>query len=690
MKDKLLAKANIAKEKVKNNKVAFIIFSIIWILTIVITLSVYKTSLGMKSSGNDNFVGREIDVYPISKNDSINQVVRIDKDTESVAIRFATYSRKNKGTINVKVVGNTTNDIYVDETVDVTKVQDNAFMTFGINKEDEIKDKYITIKLSSTSEEGENIGVYFSHEKAFEDGKFIVNGKEDSGDLKVRFLKNDETLKKFNDIVIVSTIIGVTVIILLWLLCDKYETIFASAVLILGLVFMIVITPMSPPDEQAHYEYSFQLSNLVLGDRENYIEIDKAYQDYTNFAGHMNVSSAYEGFMEDINKPLSLKNNTEIMIGDIKDATYLLCYIPQTIGIILGRLFKVNMLRTFYLGRLFNLLFYTVCVYFAIKKAPSHKLLFGVIATMPMFLQQAASYSYDTFLNGLLLLIIAFFLDWKFSDKTISNKEIIVLFVITLFVTPLKVIYSLFVFAFLFIPFEKFGSKKKKNISLLVIFIPIIIQLVLLLTPSLVKVVDNAKELNEVSNSPIVQVTNTDSVIVQDQTEFVINPETDTRDDYSIGYAVEHISETISLFYQTIRFSIKIWFYEAIGRALSGVSIILPLTFVHILSAILIAAAFRKEEHILSIPIKAYFVFVCICIGLLAMLGMMITWTKVGDTYIQGIQGRYFSPLLFYFMTIFSNRFIKIPEKFDKYLGFAQTIMIFEVVVYVLSYTFVN
>ena len=78
--------------------------------------------------------------------------------------------------------------------------------------------------------------------------------------------------------------------------------------------------------------------------------------------------------------------------------------------------------------------------------------------------------------------------------------------------------------------------------------------------------------------------------------------------------------------------------------------------------------------------------------------GMLISWTEInqeiiadfGGPIIQGVQGRYFSPFLPYLFIIPNNSKIRIPKKFDPYILFAFIVLVFEVVVYVLSYTFMN
>lgn len=686
MKNKLLGLLTKIKERVKNNKIPIIIFTVIWIVVIIVTLNIYKSSLGMESNGNDNFVNSEADVQAIDKNSKITEIVNFDENVESISIRFATYARKNSGTLRVFATGESSKDIYLDETVNVNSIQDNAFLTFKLDKAN-YSNENIVIELTSTSNTENCIGVYFSSEKAFDDSSFAINGVEQEGDLKVRFLSNNEVLNGFSNSVIIWIIIGFTIIMIFVLLCDRLEVIFTVSALILGLIFMIVITPMSPPDEQTHYEYSFQVSNYMMGHGNNHIEMDAEYQNYTGFAGHANVSSAYATFVKKINKPLSLKNSTITMENDINEASYALCYIPQAIGIFIARIFKVNMLKTFYSGRLFNLIFYVICVYVALKKAPIHKTIFGLIATMPIMLQQAASYSYDTFLNGLMLVEIGFFLNWMFGKEQISNKDIVELLIVTLLVAPLKAIYSLITFAFWFIPSTRFGSKKRKIISISILCVPILIRLLILLLPSIESVFRHLDD-NKTGNNSLIKKIFADT----GEEEYIgVNMDGGLEEgNYSIGHAIRNFGDTINLYYRTIRYNIKIWFYESIGRTLSGVSLVLPLTFVHFLTGILLVSAFRKEKFVLSLPVKGYFFFACVCIGLLAMAGMMITWTRPGDEYIQGMQGRYFSPLLPYFFTIFNNKKLTIPAKFDKYIIFAQLLVLFEVIMYVLSFTFVN
>lgn len=686
-----MRRLSISKEKIinniKNNKLILIVFLVIWIAIAGITLDKYSSSLGMKSFGN---YYEATEVLEIDKKTTLKQTLELEREAKSISIKFATFARNNNGNVYIKVEGANTKKTYLDTSIKAENALDNAFMSFGFNEKiDNTKDRNIIITMTSNSDNAACIGVYYS-QKAFENSFLTKNGQTIDGDIKVRFQRQHEVLGKFNTKIITFLLVSFTVLILFVVFCSKQENIFATITIVFGIVFMIVITPMSPPDEQKHYEYSYQLSSYIMGQGDNHMKIEHEYQDYTDCAGHFNVSSYYERLEESFDKNYKHNNHYEKISdgNDINDATYSLCYIPQAIAITIGRLLSLNFFGVFYAGRLFNLLFYVTCVYFAIRKTPMHKTLFGIIATTPIFIQQAASYSYDSTLNGLMLVIAAFFFDWYFKDGRISNKEVIELLLVVLFVTPLKRIYSLFIFCFLFVPYEKFGNKKRKIYSLSVLFIPLLIFLINFFYPYVTKFIRNYKET--LNNQ--YQVNNDNNIISTDYGSLLkdfVTPE-ETGDLYYIGYITRNIGEVVSLYLHTIRVSLKIWFYESFGRVLSGVSLLLPTSLTHIMAIILLLAAILKEKFVLPIKEKISFVVISIAIGIFIMTGMLITWTCIGDEIVHGMQGRYFSPLLFFIMTIVNNQKIYLPAKFNKYLIYTQILMMFETIVYVLSYTFVN
>ena len=677
------------RKNTRHRKLLIVFLLLLWVDVVLGTLFMYRNTLGKIASGSE----MSDCITELVKGNDISERVSVVDGSDTLAIKLATYARRNSGTFTVKVTGINTNKIYAEKEVNVSLIQDNAFMTVELSdKLDSSIDEMIDIVLTSKAQPGNAIGVYYSSEQVYEDSVFKIGDEITEGDLSVRFMNESDEMKFFYHIIITWVITTFTLIILAMLLIKpKYENLFLAIGIAFGLTFWLIITPMSVPDETIHYEYSFQLSNYMMFS-DDHMVFNEEYQNYGAMAGHLNVGASYERFIKKINRPLSLRDNDVRMRFDINES-YIICFVPQALGITVARLLKWNMLRTFYLGRLFNLIFYLICLYTAIKKTPVHKVLFGILATLPIFMQQAASFSYDCFINGLTFVIIAYLLKWMHQEEPVSIKEFIPAFIANLMIAPIKVVYGLFTLMYWFIPEKNFGSKKRKFLLTLIITLPAMYELIRLLGPLTIRVfkkIFGNLFAAMASGAMLKAETGIHTDIIK---PFYVDGEV-----YSFSYVLAHPLEMIELFLRTVRYSIKTWFYASIGRSLSGSTLILPTWIVHSILAVLIASSIREEKKCESLSFKIVTFLLCIFGGLMMVGGMLISWTEVeqvviedfGGPIIQGIQGRYFSPFLPYLFIILHNPKFRINQKFDTYIIYIFILLVFEVVIYVLSYTFMN
>lgn len=670
------------KENFRKNKVVFFIFVVIWFAVVVLTINVNSSTLSKKSEGNQY----DDCVVEINRNNYIKEILPINQGSTDLAFKIATYKRNNNGNLKVVVMGEDSKITYANVVANVKEIQDNAFFSFSLSETlNKKNDEKIQIEITSDSAEGEGVGVYYClNNEVFENGELFINDeKVDGGDLTLRFLKPDSQFAKFSNTILICSITIITILILVLLLIrPKYEIFFPMIVFFIGLIFMFIITPLSPPDEQAHYEASLQLTNYVLSN-DYHTVIDKAYVNYSHYYGHYNISTAYTRLLEQFNNPLELKGKTIQITNDIS-GQYWLYYVPQTVGILIGRVLKLNVMKTFYLGRFTNLIFYCICLYLSIKKTPINKLLFGIIGCLPIFIQTAASNSYDCFVVALCMLNAAILFKWIYDEDTIKPLDYILALFISAGLAPAKYVYGFLSLLFIFVPYKKYGSKAKKYIFTLILCMPALLILCPILIPRIKALFESLISSNPIINTINAQTNNGTIIFKLDG-----NIE-NLGENYSLGYVFSHLRETIQFVLFTIRYNIKPWFYGAIGRGLSGTTLSLPLWLTYLIILLVLTSTFSKEKHSHSMSFRIFVIGLCVLMGLLIVGGMLLYWTKIGDFYIQGVQGRYFSPFIIYFFTIFNNKKIGIPEKFDKYTIFAYLIMIFEVIVYVLSYTFVN
>lgn len=681
------------KDNYRNNKLLFYIMFFLWVMICFFSCSMYGNTLGKESFGNDFYDS----VIQVDENVIIKQELLLDKEVSDVCIRFATYARPtNNGNVTVKIVSK--QELIKEEVIDVKNIQDNAYYVIGLD--DVIKEKTpISVSITSNCKSNECVGVYYTIEDNVVDSLMFVNGELKTGDLSIRFLKSNNELSKFSNTIIICAITAFSILVLILLLVNpKYEIMFPMIILVFGLIFMIIIVPLSPPDEQYHYESAFQLSNILLGSKEH-LEINKTYLYYGHLYGHYNISGGYVRFIEDFSIPLKLSSKTIKQSSDVLDV-YNICFIPQAIGITIARLFKVNMLKTFYSARLFNLLFYILSVYISLKKTASHKMMLGMICCMPMFIQTAASCSYDCFIISLCVVMISYFLRWMFVDEKIKLIDYVIVLLCSIGIAPIKFVYGFIPLIYVFIPSSRFINKIYKFVFVSILILPGLGTLLPLILERVIKYADNLFD-SIIKNKEIIDETNdvlkiSGNDVVSFTTEEAENKTFESI--YSMKFIFEHPVETIGIFARTIRYSIKNWFYGSLGNTLSGSTLVLPLSLTHLISIVFIVSAFRKENFTLNSASKITLICICIGIGLLMMVGMFVTWTDQSQTVIQdfggimvqGIQGRYFSPLLPYFAVALNNKKIYISEKIDKFLIFAYIAIMLNVVLYIMSYTFIN
>lgn len=146
-----------------------------------------------------------------------------------------------------------------------------------------------------------------------------------------------------------------------------------------------------------------------------------------------------------------------------------LCYLPAAFGLWLGRLFSLPYHMTFMMGRWFNLLFYAILVFLAIRKLKSGKMLAAVIALIPFNIFMASSYSYDHWITVWLLYgTCCFFGELQQPEKKMNVREwICMLFAFFIGVGP-KMLYIPLALLTLLMPKEKFASPRQHKIMIAV------------------------------------------------------------------------------------------------------------------------------------------------------------------------------------------------------------------------------
>lgn len=429
--------------------------------------------------------------------------------------------------------------------------------------------------------------------------------------------------------------------IILIVICKKIKTIqrkFLFLFTIIGLMFMIGLPMCATPDEGAHIYRAYEISEGHLFSK-IYSVSDKKIVGRKlpkNFDNILAISD-YKSIIENI----KVKKGKERVVT-LFDNTALysfVCYIPQVFGIIFARLFTDSLLIQLYFGRLFNFLFSMALLYFAIKVLPTKKEILFFICLLPITIQEVISLSPDALTISASFAFISYILYLKNdTNKKISRKDIGILTALSITISLCKIVYLPLVFMLFLLPKSKFKSKKEKYIVL-----GLILLLVIILNLSWLKI---ASDFLKVSSKG--------------------------KSSKQIAFILGNIFKYILICINTINEKFSVLVYQAFGKHLSWFSIKVPDIYIIINLILFIFMSLTRTDNnkfkLSSISRKIIFLDYISVIALI-FTSLYIQWTEYKSDYIDGMQGRYFIPILLLIPFILYNNKYKINKIIDdKYI----------------------
>lgn len=459
----------------------------------------------------------------------------------------------------------------------------------------------------------------------------------------------------------------ITILVIIFLLVTAYvfynrerslQKIFAGLALGIGLFYLVTITPLSVPDEPHHYHSSYQLSNYLLFHWDTLEYGDAQDFDYAQLMGHQNTSSGYLRIINELGGEAS--EGESVLIPKPRALSYFIEYLPQALGIMLARILNLNFITKFLIGRLFNLFFYSVCLYFAVKRIPKFKLVLGLIGIMPMSLHQAASYSYDAFINGMAFVLIASILKAVYEENRLDRKDYLWVLISGVLLAPAKVIYSAILLLCFLIPQARFKNKQQK-----------LQRIALILTIAAVFVVLFQR------NGLASMTTGVDGLNWEGQ------------HNYTLSFVFQHPLRTAEIFLQTFIELWENWFYWMIGSSLSGFTLPVPTWIINVFILIIFLAMLSQLRTTESLPSVHRYCYLCVFVAvlLLAMTYMFLSWTSDTREIIQGVQGRYLIPVFPLLMFALSNKTLVLRRNIDKELIIVSMFLHGNVIINILNYT---
>lgn len=407
--------------------------------------------------------------------------------------------------------------------------------------------------------------------------------------------------------------------------------IFMICLVTLGSVMMICMPIGAIPDEPQHMRWTYSVSNIIMN-KNTIREDDYLVNQHDYWTGSYQDIGKYEIYLHDLVAPLSTKN--EIQVSFPKPSFFGYVYIVPALGFSVGRLFGLGTGLTLLLGRIANFIVFCLIINKSIKLIPVGKEALFTYCLLPMTLHQAISISYDSILFALSAYCICFSIKTIYDNRTDLNKH-------EFFKNVLK---SLFVFIFIF------GIKS--HAYMLIGILPLLVTVLIRYENIIVKKSTMIKKLILcglliLCSGYIVFYLLGFAVRMYHPTiidQFgTITPE----ESYSVSYMLAFPVNSFKMLFRTLIISSQ-WYIETmIGKQLGWLNLMMPEQLIIIFIIILLLSGIRRpSENVSCLRFSGIFLIIFALTIANIICGMAIAWTPISSSIVQGVQGRYFSPIL--------------------------------------------
>lgn len=413
---------------------------------------------------------------------------------------------------------------------------------------------------------------------------------------------------------------------------------------LLGTANALILPIRQNLDENTHYYFALQFADgkiRVQTDEPNFLMVSPDFLAVTKLPSKPEYKSEYNANLYDKDF-LALENipaNYDpqwLNKGNFNNPAY----IPSAIGIKIGQLISNKLYVSYYMGRIFNLLFYALLAWLAVKISKNYKQQLFLFATIPYALWITAGFSYDTLYYGLILLIFSQLMNFLVGNAAVTTKRLILYGLTCLGLVFCKPPMIMLAGLPLFLPKRYFAFKNVRLKSFIMAGFVAALGAVWFLQGTIFAVVRNLLGRPEVAGEATVNANR-------------------------LSYFIQHPLYTVGLFLRslsdipaTIVHSIEVpqpFFPSAL--TLSIINLVVFIT-------LFVFVTVTMKEYVPSlIKVILWLMVVAITIAVFYAISGDDRVFSVGDLHIAGVQGRYHYYLLVGLPLLISTKFSTSLEK---------------------------
>ena len=528
-----------------------------------------------------------------------------------ISLFTATFGRKNLVTVDI-ALSDSEGNVLKKWKLDAKLLKDNYYTLALDSRIRRSKGQAYYLTITSDATEGHGITVYTNTE-----GRGLtLNGRDAERTLcyQLTYRRSYARILKHVNGFHVLTVIGLGCL-LFWLIprlskC-RIERAFLVVWLFFGVMYLMSATLFRIPDEIGHLWRAYEVSSLhaisevnpQTGDGGRELPLD---------VGLGLLQKNWRSFSE--NKRMQESENLVFLPFSNLSIYSPVSYVPQGLGIGIARHLTSNVAVIAYSGRLMNWLFITLILCAAIRIIPVGKEILALVALMPMNIQESVSLAPDGLVVSVSMLLAAYVLYLRHTVTSLmSLRQYVIMYFLAFTISQLKIVYLPFILLYFLIPEARFGSRKKKFCHLAGV--------------ALLAVVSNLVWLKLCH-------------------KFLTIGGTDAG--AQLSYLLTHPFSYLTVLARTYFKWGESWLHGIVGSALAELNVptIGFMVFAYLCLLVHKFIANMKKPDRTGIMESGTFAFVILSIVLLISTSLYLQWTATYNMSIDGIQGRYFIPLM--------------------------------------------
>ena len=518
----------------------------------------------------------------------------------SVNILFGTFQRKNNGTIQLDLLAD--GESVESWSVPSSQLEDGQYYAFKLESPFLLDPhKVYRIRLAEKYKKDNCVAIYTNSET---DGGYTINGeKEENGSVCYTLAYQYKRYEKFRKVFLVTWLL-ISLIIAAMVIVGLNETLIMSVSLIVLLFCYMWVCPAPfAPDEENHFRRAYEIANVSLISEhigENGIggnTLPVAIIDVRNTEAEI-----------DWNETAEIPFGTTALYAPVS-------YLPHVVGIRISQLFTNKVTMIYYGGRWGNAVASLILCVLALWLIPfGRKILFCIIM-FPMTMQEMVAMSPDGFTIAMSLFFIAYILKVAYGPGKVRKRDILILGITGICISLLKIVYVVLLILVLMIPREKFQSLKASLIFKCGLVVAACFSNFIWLKVSFGYLI----EFNPGVNSPV-----------------------------QVKYVLTHIGEYYSIVIRSFLNESHYWISTMISSRMGAYNIA-PVEIIWIGFLVLLVYEICRC-YPCRINVRKYD-YVIMAVTFLAGVALILTslyvqWTPLKNNTINGVQGRYFIPVV--------------------------------------------